>query len=57
MGGTYHESPGRPGRPAARALWGTCDSLHTPRPRGPVYDIAAPAGAGLRERLGTGAPP
>ena len=35
----------------ARALWGACDSLHTPRPLGPVYDIAAQAGPGLRERL------
>jgi len=42
---------------SARTLWGACDSLHTPRPLGPVYDIARQAGAGLRERLDAGAPP
>ena len=41
----------------ARTLWGACDSLHTPRPLAPVYDIAAQAGPGLRERLDAGAPP
>jgi DNA-binding CsgD family transcriptional regulator len=41
----------------ARTLWGTCDSLHTPRPLGPVYDIAAQAGPALRERLDAEAPP
>jgi predicted ATPase len=25
---------------SARTLWGDCDSLHTPRPLGPVYDLA-----------------
>ncbi len=38
-------------------LWGACDSLHTPRPLGPVYDIAAQAGPALRERLDAGARP
>src|SRR5512138_2614514 len=27
-------------RPQMRVLWGACDSLFTPRPLGPVYDIA-----------------
>jgi DNA-binding CsgD family transcriptional regulator len=45
------------GRAGLRTLWGACDSLHTPRPLGPVYDIAAQAGAGLRDRLDSGAPP
>ena len=35
----------------ARTLWGACDSLHTPRPLEPVYDIAPQAGPALRERL------
>ena len=42
---------------AARTLWGACDSLLTPRPLGPVYDIAPQAGPALRERLDAGAPP
>jgi ATP/maltotriose-dependent transcriptional regulator MalT len=41
----------------ARTLWGGCDSLHTPRPLGPIYDIAPQAGPALRERLDAGAPP
>ena len=41
----------------ARMLWGACDSLHTPRPLGPVYDLAAQAGAGLRARLDAAAAP
>jgi DNA-binding CsgD family transcriptional regulator/tetratricopeptide (TPR) repeat protein len=43
----------RPGR----TLWGACDSLHTPRPLGPVHDIAQQTGSGLLERLEAGAPP
>ena len=27
-------------RPLARVLWGACDPLFTPRPLGPIYDIA-----------------
>jgi ATP/maltotriose-dependent transcriptional regulator MalT len=42
---------------AARTLWGACDSLHTPRPLGPVHDLAAQLGPPLRERLEAGAPP
>lgn len=47
----------RAGAGSARALWGACDSLHTPRPLGPVYDIAPQAGPALREHLAAGAPP
>jgi len=32
-------------RGAARALWGTCDALATPRPLGPLLDIADELGA------------
>jgi hypothetical protein len=46
----------RAGGGAARTLRGACDSLHTPRPLGPVYDIAAQAGPALRDRLDAGAP-
>ena len=42
---------------AVRTLWGACDSLHTPRPLGPVYDLAAEAGPRLRARLDAGAAP
>src|ERR1700687_6123979 len=28
---------------AARRLWGACEALFTPRPLGPLYDIAAQA--------------
>src|SRR5262245_10203195 len=42
---------------AARTLWGACDSLHTPRPLGPVYDLAAGDAPRLRERLDAGAAP
>jgi DNA-binding CsgD family transcriptional regulator/tetratricopeptide (TPR) repeat protein len=40
-----------------RRLWGACDSLHTPRPLGPLHDVAKHAGAGLRGSLEAGAPP
>ena len=35
----FARAPGQPGR----TLWGACDSLHTPRPLGPVHDIAQQA--------------
>jgi DNA-binding CsgD family transcriptional regulator/tetratricopeptide (TPR) repeat protein len=35
--------------PDLRWLWGACDGGFTPRPLGPVYDIAAAAGGRLRE--------
>ena len=34
-----------------RVLWGGCESLATPRPLGPLHDIAAQAGARLRSLL------
>jgi predicted ATPase/DNA-binding CsgD family transcriptional regulator len=40
-----------------RRLWGACDSLLTPRPLGPLHDIARHAGPGLRGPLEAGAPP
>jgi ATP/maltotriose-dependent transcriptional regulator MalT len=52
-----HFTRARSGAAPARTLWGACDSLHTPRPLGPVYDIAPQAGPALRERLDAGAPP
>ena len=32
-------------------LWGTCETLFTPRPLGPLYDIAPHMGLAFRERL------
>jgi DNA-binding CsgD family transcriptional regulator len=39
----------------ARWLWGACDGLLTPRPLGPLFDIAAQAGGRLSELCGQGA--
>ena len=36
-------------RPDMRWLWGACDGGFTPRPLGPLYDIATTAGGRLRE--------
>jgi DNA-binding CsgD family transcriptional regulator/tetratricopeptide (TPR) repeat protein len=36
---------------SARVLWGRCDELFTPRPLGPVVDIAGALGGGLAEAL------
>ena len=52
-----HWNRARAGAPPARTLWGACDSLHTPRPLGPVYDIAQQAGPELRDHLDGAAPP
>lgn len=41
----------RAGRPDVRWLWGACDGGFTPRPLGPLYDIAAAAGGRLREMI------
>src|SRR5215467_2739891 len=41
----------------ARWLWGACDGLLTPRPLGPLYDIAAQTGGQLSEQCGQGAAP
>ena len=34
-----------------RVLWGVCDALFTPRPLGPLYDMAAQVGGEIRELL------
>jgi DNA-binding CsgD family transcriptional regulator len=39
-----------------RVLWGACDGLFTPRPLGPLVDIAESAGEELRELVGGGRP-
>src|SRR5437763_2908854 len=41
----------------ARWLWGACDGLLTPRPLGPLFDIAAQASGQLAELCGQGAGP
>jgi DNA-binding CsgD family transcriptional regulator/tetratricopeptide (TPR) repeat protein len=43
--------------PSARVLWGACDPLFTPRPLGPLLDVAADAGGELEEVVGSGALP
>jgi len=35
--------------PDARWLWGACDGLFTPRPLGPLFDLAAQLGGELDE--------
>jgi DNA-binding CsgD family transcriptional regulator/tetratricopeptide (TPR) repeat protein len=40
----------------ARILWGACDALFTPRPLGPLYDIAAQTQSELLTRLEQQAP-
>jgi DNA-binding NarL/FixJ family response regulator len=40
-----------------RVLWAACDALFTPRPLGPLLDLAADAGPALEDCLETGAPP
>jgi DNA-binding CsgD family transcriptional regulator/tetratricopeptide (TPR) repeat protein len=40
-----------------RWLWGACDGLLTPRPLGPLFDIAAQAGQGLRTLADTAGTP
>src|SRR3954454_11920982 len=36
-------------RPEARWLWGACEGSFTPRPLGPVYDVASQVGGSLKE--------
>jgi DNA-binding CsgD family transcriptional regulator/tetratricopeptide (TPR) repeat protein len=43
--------------PGARVFRGACDALYTPGPLGPIFDVAADAGAELRELLDGGAVP
>jgi DNA-binding CsgD family transcriptional regulator/tetratricopeptide (TPR) repeat protein len=45
----------RASRPDIRWLWGACDGGFTPRPLGPLYDIAADAGGRLRELISANA--
>jgi DNA-binding CsgD family transcriptional regulator len=42
-------------RVPARVFWGLCEALSTPRPLGPLYDIAAQAQGTLRATLDTSA--
>lgn len=37
----------------ARWLWGACDGSHTPRPLGPIFDIAGQVGSSLGEACRT----
>ena len=39
-----------------RVLWGGCDALFTPRPLGPLYDIAQELRGNLNDLLADGAP-
>ncbi|MGA9369874.1 MAG: AAA family ATPase [Steroidobacteraceae bacterium] len=41
----------------ARVLWGACDALFTPRPLGPLHDIARQTHGKLAATLGAGARP
>jgi DNA-binding CsgD family transcriptional regulator/tetratricopeptide (TPR) repeat protein len=43
----------RASRPDIRWLWGACDGGFTPRPLGPLHDIATAAGNGLRDLVST----
>jgi DNA-binding CsgD family transcriptional regulator/tetratricopeptide (TPR) repeat protein len=40
--------------PPTRLLWGACDALFTPRPLGPLYDIAPQVGPPLLAQLNEG---
>jgi len=44
-------------REGTRVLWGACEALATPRPLGPLYDIAHELGGKLLEALNAGRPP
>src|SRR3954452_2064249 len=44
----------RASRPDLRWFWGACDGGFTPRPLGPLYDIAASAGGRMRELVSSG---
>src|SRR5436190_16465799 len=37
--------------PGTSVAWGACDPLHTPRPLGPLHDVAAEFGGRARELL------
>ncbi len=40
---------------SVRVLWGTCDALFTPRPLGPLFDVAEETAGELRELVASGA--
>jgi predicted ATPase len=40
--------------PEARWWWGACDGLYTPRPLGPLFDLADQLGGELLERCRAG---
>jgi DNA-binding CsgD family transcriptional regulator/tetratricopeptide (TPR) repeat protein len=42
---------------SVRVSWATCDPLFTPRPLGPLFDIARVAGGDLREHVEAGGQP
>ena len=42
---------------SVRVLWATCDALFTPRPLGPLLDIARVTDGGLRQRVEAGGQP
>jgi DNA-binding CsgD family transcriptional regulator/tetratricopeptide (TPR) repeat protein len=42
-------------RKTVRVLWGACEALYTPRPLGPLHDIAQHAEGPLRKALGSSA--
>jgi class 3 adenylate cyclase/tetratricopeptide (TPR) repeat protein len=44
-------------RPSSRVLWGSCDPLFTPRPLGPIFDIAENVGGELEEVVNDGGKP
>lgn len=50
----FRDRDGRTG--TDRWLWGACDGLLTPRPLGPLFDIAAQAGGELARLCDQGAP-
>lgn len=41
--------------PGVRQLWGACDGLRTPRPLGPLMDLASEAGPAVQAALASGA--
>jgi DNA-binding CsgD family transcriptional regulator/tetratricopeptide (TPR) repeat protein len=43
--------------PREQVLWGMCDALSTPRPLGPLRDVAHALGPAVRALLADGAPP
>lgn len=45
------------GLAGVRVLWGACDALFTPRPLGPLLDVASAVGSGFAELVEVGALP